>query len=96
MITAIVLAAGEATRFGQCKQLIPLGDKTLLEHVLQNVVEVRPLRAGQLGADVAALAEQLVAGGTAFGVDGPAVRQVRGPEGVRAVSGDTRESAGRE
>lgn len=37
MISAIVLAAGEATRFGQCKQLARLGDKTLLEHVLDNV-----------------------------------------------------------
>ncbi len=37
MISAIVLAAGQATRFGQCKQLMRLGDKTLLEHVLDNV-----------------------------------------------------------
>lgn len=39
MIAAIVLAAGEASRFGQCKQLVRLGDKTLLEHVLQTVRE---------------------------------------------------------
>jgi xanthine dehydrogenase accessory factor len=37
MISAIVLAAGQATRFGQCKQLVRLGDKTLLEHVLDHV-----------------------------------------------------------
>jgi molybdenum cofactor cytidylyltransferase len=37
MISAIVLAAGQATRFGQCKQLTRLGQKTLLEHVLHNV-----------------------------------------------------------
>ena len=37
MISAIVLAAGQATRFGRCKQLMPLGAKTLLEHVLDNL-----------------------------------------------------------
>ena len=37
MISAIVLAAGQATRFGQCKQLMPLGGRTLLEHVLANL-----------------------------------------------------------
>jgi len=34
MLSAIVLAAGEAKRFGRCKQLMPLGGKTLLDHVL--------------------------------------------------------------
>ena len=37
MISAVILAAGEAVRFGQCKQLMPLGGKTLLEHVLDSV-----------------------------------------------------------
>jgi len=37
MISAIVLAAGQAARFGECKQLIRLGDKTLIEHVLATV-----------------------------------------------------------
>jgi len=37
MITAIVLAAGEATRFGKCKQLMPLDGKPLLQHVLDRV-----------------------------------------------------------
>ena len=37
MISAIVLAAGQAARFGQCKQLMQLGDKTLVEHVLDTV-----------------------------------------------------------
>ena len=37
MISAIVLAAGQATRFGQCKQLMRLGETTLLEHVLDNL-----------------------------------------------------------
>jgi molybdenum cofactor cytidylyltransferase len=37
MISAIVLAAGEATRFGQCKQLMPLGGKPLLQHALDHV-----------------------------------------------------------
>ena len=37
MISAIVLAAGQATRFGECKQLVRLGGKTLLEHALAGV-----------------------------------------------------------
>ncbi|HEV7921004.1 MAG TPA: nucleotidyltransferase family protein [Thermoanaerobaculia bacterium] len=37
MISAIVLAAGQATRFGQCKQLMPLAGRTLIEHVLHNL-----------------------------------------------------------
>jgi xanthine dehydrogenase accessory factor len=36
-VTAIVLAAGEATRFGECKQLVRLGSRTLLEHALENL-----------------------------------------------------------
>src|SRR5512132_2909627 len=39
MISAIVLAAGQATRFGQCKQLMRLGDKPLLQHVLDNLAQ---------------------------------------------------------
>ncbi|HUP50823.1 MAG TPA: NTP transferase domain-containing protein [Thermoanaerobaculia bacterium] len=36
-ISAIVLAAGQATRFGECKQLVRLGEKTLLQHALDNL-----------------------------------------------------------
>jgi molybdenum cofactor cytidylyltransferase len=34
MISAILLAAGQATRFGRCKQLTPIGGQPLLGHVL--------------------------------------------------------------
>lgn len=37
MISSIVLAAGEAKRFGQLKQLVLLGEKTMLEQVLDTV-----------------------------------------------------------
>src|SRR5438067_10090007 len=37
MISAIVLAAGQATRFGRCKQLVRIGEKSLLQHVLDNL-----------------------------------------------------------
>ncbi|HKO58521.1 MAG TPA: NTP transferase domain-containing protein [Thermoanaerobaculia bacterium] len=37
MISAIVLAAGQATRFGQCKQLARVGGKALLQHALDNL-----------------------------------------------------------
>jgi molybdenum cofactor cytidylyltransferase len=39
MISAIVLAAGQATRFGQCKQVLRLGGKTILDHALDNLRE---------------------------------------------------------
>lgn len=45
MISAIVLAAGEAKRFGQLKQLALIGEKTMLEHVLD---AVRRSRAGDI------------------------------------------------
>lgn len=38
MISAIVLAAGESSRFGSAKQLLPIEGRTLIEHVLDNVV----------------------------------------------------------
>ena len=37
MLSAIVLAAGQATRFGGLKQLVVLGEKPLLQHVLDNL-----------------------------------------------------------
>ncbi len=39
MITAIVLAAGEGSRFGKCKQLMPWNGKPLLQHTLDRVNE---------------------------------------------------------
>ncbi len=38
MISAIVLAAGEARRMGQSKALLPWEGKTLLEHVLDQIL----------------------------------------------------------
>jgi molybdenum cofactor cytidylyltransferase len=37
MISAIVLAAGRGTRFGRCKQLVPVAGKALLGRVLDNL-----------------------------------------------------------
>jgi molybdenum cofactor cytidylyltransferase len=39
VIAAIVLAAGQGTRFGKCKQLMPLDGKPLLQHTLERVNE---------------------------------------------------------
>ena len=36
-IVGLVMAAGESTRFGSPKQLLPFGDTTLLGHVVRNV-----------------------------------------------------------
>ena len=41
MISAILLAAGEAKRMGKPKQLMPLGERTILEHSLDNLLASR-------------------------------------------------------
>lgn len=41
MISAIVLAAGQSKRMGKTKQLLTLGNKTLIEHVVDNVLASR-------------------------------------------------------
>jgi len=41
VIWAIVLAAGESRRMGRSKLLLPYGDRTIIETVLQNVVSSR-------------------------------------------------------
>lgn len=38
MIWAIILAAGESKRMGQSKLLLPLGEKTIIETIIENVV----------------------------------------------------------
>jgi molybdenum cofactor cytidylyltransferase len=38
MIAAIVLAAGSSTRLGRPKQLLPLGDRAVIEHVVDRVL----------------------------------------------------------
>jgi len=57
-VAAIVLAAGASTRYGQPKQLLPVGAKTMLQHVV-DVVLASPVdqtivvlghRAGEMGA----------------------------------------------
>jgi molybdenum cofactor cytidylyltransferase len=59
-VAAIVLAAGASTRYGQPKQLLPVGGKTMLQHVV-DVVLASPVdqtivvlghRAGEIGASV--------------------------------------------
>ncbi|MGM0420854.1 MAG: nucleotidyltransferase family protein [Bacillota bacterium] len=39
MISAVVLAAGEGSRMGELKQLLPWGDSTIIETVLANIKE---------------------------------------------------------
>jgi len=68
MVSAIVLAAGESSRFGQCKQLMLLGEKTILEHVLDalaqsavdNVIVVLGAHANDIKKRVQFVREQIV------------------------------------
>jgi molybdenum cofactor cytidylyltransferase len=65
---AIVLAAGESQRFGQPKQLLPVGDKTMIQHVvdivldspLEQVIVVLGCRAAEIGANIADRPVQVV------------------------------------
>jgi molybdenum cofactor cytidylyltransferase len=68
-ITAIVLAAGRATRFGSVKVIAPLGGRPILEHVLAR------LRAAAVDDVV------VVLGDDAAAVEGA----VRWPAGVRRI-----------
>jgi 4-nitrophenyl phosphatase len=60
-VAAIVLAAGESQRFGHTKQLLPVGDKTMIQHVvdivldspLEQVIVVLGCRAAEIRASIA-------------------------------------------
>jgi molybdenum cofactor cytidylyltransferase len=39
MIWAVVLAAGESKRMGEAKLLLPFGEKTIIETVIENVIQ---------------------------------------------------------
>ena len=41
MISAILLAAGESKRMGQPKQLMPLGQSTIVEQAIDNLIKSR-------------------------------------------------------
>jgi molybdenum cofactor cytidylyltransferase len=41
MISAVLLAAGESRRMGEFKQLLPLGDKSFVEHCVDNLLASR-------------------------------------------------------
>src|SRR5437660_9758870 len=62
MIFALIPAAGESRRMGRPKLTLPLGDRTVLEHVImalrQAGLEHILVVAGPHSADVAALAHQ--------------------------------------
>ncbi len=67
-VAAIVLAAGESQRFGQPKQLLQVGNKTMLQHVvdvaldspLEQVIVVLGCRATEIRARVADRPVQVV------------------------------------
>lgn len=56
MISAIVLAAGQATRLGTCKQLLRIGEKTILDLVLHNL---RASKVDEIVVVLGAYAEEI-------------------------------------
>ncbi len=67
-VAAIVLAAGQSQRFGQPKQLLPVGNKTMLQHVVdialdspvEQVIVVLGCRAAEIRASIAERPVQVV------------------------------------
>jgi molybdenum cofactor cytidylyltransferase len=67
-VAAIVLAAGASQRFGQPKQLLPVGSKTMIQHVVdvvldspvEQVIVVLGYRAAEIGASIADRPVQVV------------------------------------
>ncbi|MBM4466443.1 MAG: molybdenum cofactor cytidylyltransferase [Chloroflexi bacterium] len=67
-VAAIVLAAGESQRFGQPKQLLPVGSKTMIQHVVdvalsspvEQVIVVLGCRAAEIKASIADRPVQMV------------------------------------
>ena len=65
---AIVLAAGESQRFGQPKQLLPVGDKTMIQHIVdialdspvEQVIVVLGCRAAKIQRSIADRPVQIV------------------------------------
>ncbi len=62
MISVILLAAGEAKRMGRLKQLMPLGEKSILEHSLDNLLGSRVNEAiVVVGCEAEAVAKKVAA-----------------------------------
>jgi len=67
-VAAIILAAGESQRFGRPKQLLPVGDKTMIQHVVdvalaspvEQVIVVLGCRAEEIRANIAGRPVQVV------------------------------------
>ena len=54
--------------------VVPGHDGARVEHVVEDIVEIAALAAGQVGGQLAPFVEQLVAGRAVFGEDQPAMR----------------------
>jgi len=50
MVSAVILAAGKAKRMSKQKQLLPLGQSTILERTIENVVALTNSRRPRAGA----------------------------------------------
>jgi molybdenum cofactor cytidylyltransferase len=80
-VGAVILAAGESRRFGHAKQLAVLGDRTLLEHVLERA------RLAGMEPIVAVVPVWLTRPAT---MADPALRWVRNPHPERGMSHSVR------
>ncbi|MFF4838311.1 glucose-1-phosphate thymidylyltransferase [Streptomyces sp. NPDC001315] len=85
---ALVLSGGSGTRlrpfsYSMPKQLIPVANKPVLEHVLENIRSIGVTEIGVIVGDRAAQIEAVIGDGSALGVDITYIRQ-ESPDGLAA------------
>lgn len=79
---AIILAAGRSSRMGCCKQLLPLGGRPVIDHILNSVIDV--------GADKIIVVTGIYAVEIKAAIKEPSVQVVENPDHDSDMAGSIR------